>query len=427
MKLLIVATFLSITAPTFANDYKWETPRRDNCRGDGVRQYTSTIKLLADASISDSDWMYNCMRTSANINGREYLRPTRCQLSIAGLPRVGEFDLLDPSCDIDYFWLWEKVGKIIGKTFICLPTGEKLIFDGCTVPFSDSVSILGKDYLNAACVAHDLCYATPASLGITKAKCDQMMHDLALHRCKEVNNKDCLTSAAKWYSIPIRDWRLDGWKLSQTSYDERQHQFEGPNPYNPCRMSAVQGKNTLYQGSQMGIGAVRWSPDGRKLLVLLSDGNLVLYDVNSSGEVGKIWSSNTPGLGVVKAIMQRDGNFVLYTKDNEARWHTGTDNKPTNFLMLQDRNDLYIYSMGSPTVQWSSQLNGGYLIPMSTNLRTESLNSMSIEDIGTMTMQEAFADTPQVLSDTPVDIVYIDHDPHSAPGHASNRDLDGFN
>jgi hypothetical protein len=420
MNLLIVAIFYSIVAPTFADQYVWEPAQRANCRGEGLRQYTSTIKLLASTSISDADWLIHCANTSNNIPGyygdQNFPRPTRCRLSYFGLPRVGEFDMIDPTCFIEYDWLWEKVGKILGKSLHCLPTGEKIIFDGCTVPFSDQNSIIGKDFLNAACVAHDLCYETPASYGITKAKCDQMMHDLAQIRCKEVNsNKVCFTCAANWYSIPIRDWRYDGWKLSQTSYDEAQDKSL-PSRSNPCTLYNVQRKSDLYQGSQMNIGAVRWSPDGAYLLIMQPGGNLVLYAMPT---FTPIWSSKTDGLDVVKAVMQRDGNFVLYTKDNVARWHTGTDGNPTNHLLLQTNGKMVIYSVGSPTVQWSSDLHGGYLIPMSTNLRSESLDSTSNQDIGTMTKQEALSDT--------VDIAYLDHDPISALGQELSHTLDGVN
>jgi hypothetical protein len=416
MKLYIVAVFLSIAAHTLADHYVWEPARPDNCRGAGIRQHTSTIKLLAAASISDSVWMYYCMSTSAIINDQKFDRPSRCELSHSGLPRVGEFDVFDASCEVNYEWLWEKVGKIIGKSMTCFPNGEKIVFDGCTVPFSDSVSRLGKDYLNAACVAHDLCYTTPASLGITKAKCDKLVHDLAVYRCKEVDKRACYTCAGNWYGIPIRDWLFDDWKLSQTSYDEGQNRT-----FNPCQLTSMQRKSTLYQGSQMNIGDVRWSPSGSKLLALLGNGDLVLYEAYEvlGPNLIKIWSSNTPDIGVTKAVMQADGNFVLYTAKNIARWHTGTDYKPTNFLLLQD-SGLAIYSMGHPTVQWSSDLHNGYLIPtsISTKLNAESSDSHSIEPVGTMTMQEA-------LSETPVDIVHLDHDPNSASDYTSNHRLDG--
>jgi hypothetical protein len=169
-------------------------------------------------------------------------------------------------------------------------------------------------------------------------------------------------------------------------------------------LTATQRLSSLYPGSEIAIGGTRWSTNGAFFVVLRLNGNLEIC--SAAGKV--VWSSNTGGLGIIKAKMQNDGNFVLRTGDDQPRWHTGTDHKPANHLLLTDDGRLVIYSMGHPTVQWSS-ISQGYLFPMSTNLRTESLNSTSIDDVGTMTMHEP-------LSDTSVDIVNIDRDPEGAPG-----------
>jgi hypothetical protein len=56
------------------------------------------------------------------------------------------------------------------------------------------------------------------------------------------------------------------------------------------------------------------------MLVLQSDGNLVLY-----GENGTIalWSSDTWNSGSNRLIMQSDGNLVLYNNEG-AVWSSGT-------------------------------------------------------------------------------------------------------
>jgi hypothetical protein len=410
MKFFIVAAFLSIAAHTFTNGYVWEPPRPDNCHGEGFRLYSSTIKLLAAGSVSDSDWMYNCARTSATINGQYFARPTRCLTAHEGLPNVGEFDVIDSTCNVDYHWLFEKIGLAIGKDMQCWRSTTS---GGCNHPFSDSKTIVMKNYLNAACVAHDLCYSIPSNLGISKDICDKLLSDLGNFRCKEVDNAECSAFMSFWYKVPIWDYQLnlENEPTSKLSFILGQHYGESKSA---CSLTVKQRQSALYQGSRMDLGSVRWSPNGLYFLVLQHDGNLVLY--RKSGRA--VWASKTGGLGVDRAELQSDGNFVLYTVDHVARWHTGTDFQPTNHLLLQDDGIFVLYSMGHPTVQWSSNRHNGYLIPMSTNLRTESLdstfNSTSDEDIGTMMMQEP-------LSDPPVDIVHFDRDPNiSGNGAGAN-------
>ena len=414
MKLFILAAFLSIAAPTYG-DHVHLKP--ENCRGEtfktglGIRQYTPYTEIQGvNISVTYSS-RYECALSSAFLNGQYLGHPTRCvETGLAGYTAgyIAEFDVNDKTCSVDHSWLFEKIGKVIGTDLRCVPSSNP---DGCTpiakeTPFYTD-DFIWKDYLSGACVAHDICYTIPASTTaytIYKHLCDVMMNDVRSARCHEVGDERCTS----FLGMADEDY-------SQSTYDKAQLAST------PCSLTVKQRVSSLYQGEQMNIGATRWSPSGRYLLTLQSDGNLVIYRKPSNRA---IWSSKTQGRGVIKAVMQYDGNFVLYTANNVARWHTGTDFKPANHLLLQDDGNLVIYSMGSPTSNWASKVHGGYLIPMSTNLRTESLNSTSTEDIGTMTMQED-------LSDTPVDIVHFDRDPNSAgaggaPGQASNLAVDGL-
>jgi hypothetical protein len=182
--------------------------------------------------------------------------------------------------------------------------------------------------------------------------------------------------------------------------------------------------SALRQGYQLGIGAELKSPLGRFRLIMQSDGNLVLYRVS---DYRAIWSSNTANTGAYRAIMQYDGNFVVYTGTNVAvaKWATHTVGQPANYLLVQDDGNLVIYSVGSNTVQWTSNTAG--FKTKATNLRTESSDSASVENIGAMTMQEA-------LPNATVGIVHFDRDPNTAggvavaaPDQASNLTLGGTN
>jgi hypothetical protein len=407
MKRFIVAILLSFAAPTFAN--YWSHFREDSCRGVtfktglGLRQYSSDYWFDPYNVVLDPYRILICENVaSATINDQYFSHPNRCSVTGAGPSVHAEFDVNDKGCSVDLNWLFEKIGNVIGKDIRCLPRTNS---DGC------KPCEMGVDLLHAACVVLDMCYAIPASFGITKGKCDELVSGLGHDRCIETNRQDCQMCLDSWANRPSTDFDLITYQNAQKANTT-------------CSLTVRQRESSLYHGSVMEINSTRWSPNGRYLLTLKSDGNLIIYR-KPSDKV--IWSSKTQGRGVVRAIMQNDGDFVLYTKSREAIWHTNTYKKPKNHLLLQNDGNLVLYSMGAPTVQWASKINAGDVLPLSTNLRTEFLDSTSIEHIGIMTMQEALANTPEALSDTPVDIVHFDRDPNSAPDQPLIDTLDGIN
>jgi len=94
------------------------------------------------------------------------------------------------------------------------------------------------------------------------------------------------------------------------------------------------------------------SGDGRYQLILQDDGNLVLYRLSDHKA---LWASGTNGKAVSKAIMQQDGNFVIYGYPN-AVWATNTNGKPNATLIVQNDGNVVIYE---PTVPiWASNTAG---------------------------------------------------------------------
>ena len=86
----------------------------------------------------------------------------------------------------------------------------------------------------------------------------------------------------------------------------------------------------------------------RYRLLYAGDGNLFLLEKNPKVELWDVllWSSNTnvknPGI----AVMQGDGNFVLYDSNNKPYWATNTANasKSTKYiLVLQGDRNLVLY------------------------------------------------------------------------------------
>jgi hypothetical protein len=68
------------------------------------------------------------------------------------------------------------------------------------------------------------------------------------------------------------------------------------------------------------------------------DGNLVEYDGGNA-----VWASGTNPSGV-RAVMQDDGNFVVYNALGTALWATDTGGNPGAYLSLRDTGELSVVS-----------------------------------------------------------------------------------
>jgi len=100
-------------------------------------------------------------------------------------------------------------------------------------------------------------------------------------------------------------------------------------------------RNTLYRDQ-----ALR-SPDKKYVLMLQTDGNLVLYGPGYN----VLWNSETQGYGADRVVMQDDGNFVLY-KGQNAIWQTNTDGSVDAVLRLQNDKNLVIYETFARAIWW---------------------------------------------------------------------------
>jgi nucleoid-associated protein YgaU len=107
--------------------------------------------------------------------------------------------------------------------------------------------------------------------------------------------------------------------------------------------------DTLRVGEALGPGQSLDS--GAYRLVLRRDGNLVLEESGSA-----VWASGTDGRPVTKAILQPDGNFVLYSDDGHAQWASGTSGKDADRLALQPDRNLVLYAKDGAAL-WASGTN----------------------------------------------------------------------
>jgi hypothetical protein len=97
-------------------------------------------------------------------------------------------------------------------------------------------------------------------------------------------------------------------------------------------------------GQFLNAGQALYSSTSNCWLSMQHDGNLVVYDI--AGE--PLWASNTRGSGGVRAIMQTDGNFVVYKSytsmaPSQAVWASGTYGHPGAWITMQNDGNLVIY------------------------------------------------------------------------------------
>lgn len=97
------------------------------------------------------------------------------------------------------------------------------------------------------------------------------------------------------------------------------------------------------------------SQDGRYLLALAGDGDLILH-----GPSGILWASNTAGKEDVQhVILQHDGNLVMYNVKEQAVWasHTGGQFRARVELVVQNDGNAVIYS--DARAIWATHTPGG--------------------------------------------------------------------
>lgn len=109
----------------------------------------------------------------------------------------------------------------------------------------------------------------------------------------------------------------------------------------------------LLPGQILYAGQGILSSSGRFLLAMQTDGNLVLYDLGN-GNVA-YWASNTSGSGANALAMQGDGNLVV-SRNGVAVWSASAGNHiPNSHAVLQDDGNFVLYIDDNETNPvWSS-------------------------------------------------------------------------
>ncbi|HTS37303.1 MAG TPA: hypothetical protein VMH04_16620 [Candidatus Solibacter sp.] len=90
------------------------------------------------------------------------------------------------------------------------------------------------------------------------------------------------------------------------------------------------------------------SDERQYMLILQTDGNLVLYPQNGSA----MWSTHTENRRSARCTMQADGNLVIYDVFDHPVWSSNTCGHGGAYLVLQDDGNLVMYSQGA--AKWAT-------------------------------------------------------------------------
>ncbi|MBN8552678.1 MAG: hypothetical protein J0L52_07270 [Caulobacterales bacterium] len=117
---------------------------------------------------------------------------------------------------------------------------------------------------------------------------------------------------------------------------------------------AASAQDRLGTNQDLGPNQQIRSANGRFHLIMQSDCNLVLYEGGRA-----LWASGTVGRGQgCRAVMQGDGNFVVYSDAQAPLWASNTAGRSGASLRLEDSGNLQVLA-GNRSVWQSDTAQGG--------------------------------------------------------------------
>lgn len=131
----------------------------------------------------------------------------------------------------------------------------------------------------------------------------------------------------------------------------------GRNAAQMITWSTFTGSSRLVAGWSMSSGERLLSPQGRFVLIMQSDGNLVLYNA----QFAPVWSSRTYGQPGSSAALLAGGGLVVLSPAGRTIWQALPANTAAQYLDVQDDGNLVAYT-SAPTATWSAQYGTGRLL-----------------------------------------------------------------
>lgn len=109
------------------------------------------------------------------------------------------------------------------------------------------------------------------------------------------------------------------------------------------------GTDVIYRDGTLSAGQYLRSDTGNHELVMQGDGNLVHYQRGRA-----LWHSGTYNNPGAFAVMQGDGNFVIYTGSGSPLWATNTGGSAADHLVMQGDGNIVLYGPDG-RVYWASR------------------------------------------------------------------------
>ena len=132
-------------------------------------------------------------------------------------------------------------------------------------------------------------------------------------------------------------------------YSAQGDRLWSPDSSAPPAPQPAERRNELTAPGSLTAGTSLRSPDGRVVLAMQGDGNLVAYAPGNR----VLWHSRTHGNRGARLTLQDDGNLVVYSRTNRALWNSRTHGNRGARLTLQDDGNLVLYSRRSAPL-WST-------------------------------------------------------------------------
>jgi hypothetical protein len=165
------------------------------------------------------------------------------------------------------------------------------------------------------------------------------------------------SGSIKWAHEFTSDVSINGTKI-YVAYEGR--------TFDAIRYNSIQNKCTsvptaknpaacgkIMAGEGLQEGESQKSCDGRFVLTMQTDGNLVLRWHNGGGV---LWASGTGSSPAHEVLMQGDGNLVVYDHCHDAFWSSHTGGQSGAHAVVQDDGNLVVYDNGKAI--WSSHTGG---------------------------------------------------------------------
>lgn len=111
--------------------------------------------------------------------------------------------------------------------------------------------------------------------------------------------------------------------------------------------AALRSDSHFYPSATLGRNQAWTSGNGRTILRVQSDGNVVVYKDNRP-----VWQAPNVYPNADRLVMQEDGNLVVYNRAGDPLWAAGTWHKG-RYLSVQDDGNVVVYDSANRPV-WAT-------------------------------------------------------------------------